>query len=145
MRKFISAFLFCSTFSGFLSVSISLSMSCTIPFISYHQFLTRPINGSILNLPRPPTDPQSKLKPPLREALRIKHPDVHDLCFEILWERIFDSFDEDHDMYVCNCCRGKGLASDGMQSNFVVVICGDLRQHASSGRSWAWYFSDHIL
>lgn len=108
----------------------------TIPFISYHQFLTRPIHDSICTFPPPSF--KSKRKP-LRETVSIKHPNVHDLSFDELWKQIAESLDIcSHDIAHCTCCRGKApVVQQSSGRSFVLLLCSDLRQRSPEKRSWA--------
>lgn len=125
----------CNLFSASFTVgqfygSMALVSS---PFIPYHQFLTRPVKGSICSFEKSSSKPQQR---PIRETLAIKHSAVHDLSFLLLWIEIFQSLDGfPHDIAHCDCCRGKEIYSDDGR-NFVLVICGDLRERSPGNRSW---------
>jgi hypothetical protein len=123
------------SFSFFINPKTSLSMANATPFISYHQFLARPVLNSICT--SPPPSSQSKRRP-LREEVLIKHPNVHDLSYNRLWQHICQSLDTfSHNIAQCTCCRGKGPSLDEMsERNFVLVLCGDLRDQSPSKQSW---------
>ena len=95
-------------------------------FISHHQFLTRP------NIIFPPSQIKRR---PLREELLIQHPNVRDLSFDLLWKHIRQSLDtRSHDVAKCTCCCGKGPSFDDAERNFVLVLCGDLREQSGQFR-----------
>lgn len=124
------------SFPFFMDPKTSSSMVKVTPFISYHQFLARPVLNSIC---ASPPSSQSKRRP-LREGVLINHPNVYDLSCDRLWQHIRQSLDTfSHDISECTCCRGKGPSLDETsERNFVLVLCGDLRDQSPSKRSWPW-------
>ena len=99
------------------------------PLISHLRFLTRPDNS---------TRPQR----PIRDTLGIQHPAVLDLCHTRLWESISQSLDgPPHDRNTCHCYCGKGMPIDHLATGrcFVLLICGNLYEESSPGKSRAWY------
>lgn len=112
-------------------------MTTDLPFLSCHQFLTRPVNGVIKNfVPPDPKDPKNQCAAPIRDIVGIKHSSVRDLCFETFWDTVYKSLDYnyDHDVAGCLCCGGKRVNIS--KRSFVLAICGDLRELSSEGRSW---------
>jgi hypothetical protein len=93
------------------------------PVTSYHQYLSRPAGGSSRGLANP-----------IRNVLGIGHTNVRNLSFTTLWDGIKSSLDFSHDS--AKLMRDAESSGDAEGRNFVLAVCGDLRERSPRNTSW---------
>jgi hypothetical protein len=107
--------------------------------VCYHQFLTRPVKGQLVDFQRLRGAQRRRIPTP-REVADISTSSVLDLSFPVLCNKILLSLDHDrHNVALCPCCRGKGksIENESMR-RFVLILCGGFRELSPNKRSWPW-------